>query len=477
MRIQADFTPSGPVLQRFHDSDARRRFLLGPLGSGKTFTCAFEALKRCKEQEPGPDGVRRTTGLVTRTTLPELKTTALRDWLALMECFGNQLGTCNSSPPITQELRFTLPDQTRVHSDIYFIGLDDPGGVDKVRGMPLTWAWVNEFREIPRGLLTMIYGRCGRFPRMEEGGPTWFGMFGDTNMPDADHWIYKMAEEERPDGWEFFRQPGGLIRDGSRWIENPNAENLEYLPDGYYTGQIAGNKEDWIKVYLAAEYGFVADGKPVYPEYRDSVHCKEFDLNPRLPIYVGIDFGLTPAATFGQKTLTGQWRVHSELVTEDMGAVRFGELLHQAMVERYPGMQFASVSADPAGDSRAQTDERTPMAILRAAGIPAERAPSNDFVQRREAVAKPMMRLIDGEPGYLIHPQCRQLRKAKAGGYCYRRMLVHGGERYRDMPDKESMYSHVADAEQYMMLGAGEGKALIRRQQDTIQRPRMAITD
>jgi len=37
------------------------------------------------------------------------------------------------------------------------------------------------------------------------------------------------------------------------------------------------------------------------------------------------------------------------------------------------------------------------------------------------------------------------------------------GERYADKPDK-NMFSHVHDALQYQMLGAGEGRALINNQ-------------
>ena len=37
------------------------------------------------------------------------------------------------------------------------------------------------------------------------------------------------------------------------------------------------------------------------------------------------------------------------------------------------------------------------------------------------------------------------------------------GERYADKPDK-NMYSHIHDALQYLMLGAGEGRALMSNQ-------------
>jgi hypothetical protein len=171
----------------------------------------------------------------------------------------------------------------------------------------------------------------------------------------------------------------------------------------------------------------------------------------------------------------GQWRWHSELVTEDMGAKRFAELLRAAMHERYPGFTFAQITGDPAGEGRAQTDETTPFQILNAAGVPARPAPTNDFMKRRESVAACLTRMIDGEPGLMIHPQCQSLRKGMAGGYNYRRIQVSGEEKYRDVPDK-GIYSHVCEAGQYMMVGAGEARTLVKRDKP-VARQATALSD
>jgi hypothetical protein len=144
-----------------------------------------------------------------------------------------------------------------------------------------------------------------------------------------------------------------------------------------------------VKVYIHGEYGYVRDGKPVYPEFKDSVHVQEFELTDKLPLYIGIDFGLTPAATIAQVTPSGQLRVHSELVTGDMGAVRFAEVLGRVMHDTYRGFTFAKITGDPAGDIRAQTDETTPFQILRAKGIPAQPAATNDFIKRRRCCGRP----------------------------------------------------------------------------------------
>jgi hypothetical protein len=106
-------------------------------------------------------------------------------------------------------------------------------------------------------------------------------------------------------------------------------------------------------------------------------------------------------------------------------------------------------------------DEKTCFQILRANGIPAVPAPTNDFMVRRDAVGNALMRMIDGKPGLMISPKCKTARKGMAGGYCYKRMQVVGEERFKDMPDKVNIFSHICEAGQYLMLGAGEGNAVI----------------
>ena len=154
----------------------------------------------------------------------------------------------------------------------------------------------------------------------------------------------------------------------------------------------------------------------------------------------------------------GKWLVLGELVAQDMGIVRFAEEFKREVSVRYPENEVI-VFGDPSGDYRAQTDERTPFQILRAAGIVARPAPSNDVALRIEAVAGPLGRLIDGKPGFLVDPTCLNLIKGFTGGYCYRRLQVSGAERFEDRPDK-NRFSHIHDALQYALSGGGEARKL-----------------
>ena len=135
-------------------------------------------------------------------------------------------------------------------------------------------------------------------------------------------------------------------------------------------------------------------------------------------------------------------------------------LLRRHINSNYPDHIF-DIYGDPAGDHRAQTDEVTPFMVLSANGIDAVPTYTNDPIIRLEAVSGVLQRLdFTGNPGFCIGPKAIMCRKALAGGYKYKRMAVSGQERYQDKPDK-GRYSHVADALQYLMVGAGEGGNVI----------------
>ena len=459
-QIEYRYKPQGEVLEEYILSQTQRTMVMGPLGSGKTNGSCWKAFRVICNQEPDAQGVRRSRGIAIRNTYPDLFSTTIKDWLDMFEHLG-QFKQGGKEPP-THYLKFKLEDGTTVEAELVFLALDREDHVKKLRGVQATFAWINEVKEIAFSIVSMLDLRVGRFPK--DVRPTWYGIFGDTNAPDTDHWYYRLAEEVRPAGWTFLKQPGGLVRKSPQhpWEPNPDAENVQNLPRDYYINGAQGKAEAWILVNLANEYGFVGDGMPIYPDYVDSVHCRAFELIPGLPLHIGLDFGLTPAAQIGQRKPNGQIRIRYEVVTTDTGVSRFAGILKTFISENCPGFTVGSITGDPAGDQRQAGDneERTVFQLLEANDVYAKPAHTNDFTVRTEAISTPLRRMIDGEPGYLIHPDCRVTRKGMQGAYKFRRLKVAGDERYEDKPVKNA-FSHPCEAGQYLALGLGEGIAAL----------------
>ncbi len=423
-------------------------------------------------QEKSPDGKRKSRWAIIRNTNPQLRTTTIKTWLDWFP--EDDWGRFSWSVPYTHKI-----SKSDLELEVIFLALDRPEDVKKLLSLELTGIWINEAREIPKSIIDACTMRVGRYPSMRDGGPTWTGVIADTNAPEEDHWWPIMAgevpipdhissEESRmlvkPDNWKFYTQPSAMLEDKDeeglivKYNPNPVAENKKHMMDSYYPNLIQGKTKSWIDVYVMNRLGHIQDGKPVYNMFRTDVHVanEEIPVADGMPLFIGLDFGLTPAAVFGQK-VRGRWLLLQEIVAFDMGIVRFTELLKYEIAKTYKGLVI-DIYGDPAGDFRVQTDEATPFQIMRSQGIKARPAPSNDVSLRIEAVETALSRLVEGKSGFLLNNSCVNLKKGFNGGYHYRRIQT-SGDRYDEKPNKNK-YSHVHDALQYMLMGAGEGKQL-----------------
>lgn len=229
-----------PTVARFMRSNARVRAIVGPIGSGKSSGCCVEVLRRASEQKPHK-GLRATRAVIIRNTYRELEDTTRKtfeQWIP--EAIGKW-----SEKDFTFTIDKPLADGTRLHCEVLFRALDRPEHVKKLLSLELTFAYINEARQVPKAILDMLGGRVGRYPAMKDGGPSWYGIWMDTNPWHTGHWGYKLFSKERPEGFELFEQPDAL---------GPQAENLENLVPGYYVDQQAGKDTEWINEYLRAKY-------------------------------------------------------------------------------------------------------------------------------------------------------------------------------------------------------------------------------
>lgn len=447
MSITINYTPTYTV-KKFMESDAQMRVLMGPVGSGKSVGCSFEVVRRASQQAVDSTGKRRTRCAVVRETARQLQDTTIKTFL---DWFPP--GPCGRFMRTTKTYFFSVGD---VECEIMFRALDDADDVANLNSLELTFAWFNECRDIHPDIIDAMSKRVGRFPSKKDVGPTWHGMWGDTNPPTMETWWYYQMEHLNPDdgvsyndnGWDVFKQPSG---------RGPYAENVENLPEGYYDTQ--GRSEEYIRVFIDGEYGLSSAGKPVYKYFRPDYHMAHAPLrvieNGLRPVVVGMDLGLTPAAVIGQLDARGRALILDEAVSFDMGIQRFiRTVLKPLLAERYSGCPVLIVT-DPAGTQRAQTDERSAVDIIKAEGFKVIPASTNKITARISAVDDYLMRQVDGDPAFLVNPTCTALKSAMMGGYRFKKN--------DDSTIEKNKHSHVAEALQYLMLhiaNAGDASAV-----------------
>jgi hypothetical protein len=472
------FVPDGKVLRAFGRSPAPVKVIQGPIGSGKSLGCAMHVWAGALKQRPQQDGKRRSRFHVFRETYGKLEDTTLKTWLDWFP--EDKFGRFYRSKPYVHEIRVG-----NVETDVHFVALEGEDEAAYFRSLETTGCWFNEVQFTERILFGEAVTRIGRYPREIDGGAVDPFVIADMNAPDETHWVPIMRGEVatpdwftneqrkahvKPDNWEFFVQPPGLIeeKNGENEVtgyrENPEAENLKYLPKiggkSYYLNAIQGKTKSWIDANVLNRVSARRDGKPVLPDFNRAVHVakKKLEPIPGVPLVIGLDFARKPAAIIMQH-LRGNWYVLGELIGRDMGASKFAPLLRNELAQKYPNYSF-DLWGDPSGDFKGQNDEQTPYQIFRTFRLQVRPAPSILFSVRLQAAEAVLTRMSEGKPCLLVSPDCSTLIAALDGGYHYRRLKV-AGERYAEMPDKQDVYSDPADAWMYALLGGGEGRLLL----------------
>ncbi len=393
-RADFDFSAS-PVAWRYTQDRAAFQCIMGPVGSGKTLSSIVRVLGVGQDQVASPPNergrrIRRTRGCIVRNTMPELKSTTMDTYERVYP--PQYLGPIIHRAPANHVIR-----RGDLEIDVLFIALDTVADVKKLLSLEVTWFFINEGREIPRGVINRLNERIGRYG-IEERDTTWSGVWMDTNAPDADHWLYTLDMQDRPSGWEFYHQAPGVLEvveqpDGSAkvidksfpmlvddvwrtavvagvehvceiihagdrsWIVNPKAENLPALwrvnksasplgAESYYGRALAGKPIEQVQSYLQGVYCFVTEGRPVIPNYHPETHSRE-RITPLdgVELILAADIGggtLQPSAIVLQRHPRGSILALSEVVCTDatgigrMGLKRFGEVLARHLQEYYP---------------------------------------------------------------------------------------------------------------------------------------------
>jgi hypothetical protein len=466
----------GTKIAEFLTSTAVVNIIEGPLGSGKTDALLVKMMIHAQQQAPSPiDGLRRTRFAIIRNTTPDLKRSTIKSW---EERFPSDVyGPVKVGAPMWHDIAFG-----DVRMEVHFIGLDKDEDIRKLRSTQYTRIGFDELEFIKKSIFDEARTRL-RYPAEVHGGPSCPGVDAATNAPPEDHWLPIMtgrvefpvglSDEEIaslrwPAGWRHFLQPPALIEEFdqhgnvSGYHVNPVAENLRNLPTAgngdYYRNMLPSMVRSMIDSRLMVRTVLVTDGSAVWPMFRREVYVSREIMKPRplYPVYVGMDYGREPAALFIQQ-INNRVVVQNEMFETQSSAELFAPKVRRFLTQSYPDSEVIAFG-DPKGGDHNQTDERTAVEVFRHNGIRVRslgNLKQNQIETRVMAVAHLLNEMTDAKPRFMISPNCRKLIVAMAGRYCNEK-----DDQGKLSPRKDT-YSHVADALQYVVLGLGEGRAMV----------------
>jgi hypothetical protein len=454
---------AGPVSDAFIFSTDPVAAIVGPQGSGKTIASAKKELVEAQRMRPGADGSRRHVLGVWRQKYDNLWKATIPSW---WKVFPKDLpgSTWTGASPRAAMHTVRFEDQWGpVTAVAMFLAFGDIADPDDLRGFEFMDTWLNEMDTMPLELLIYLIGRVGRDPPQEISGRQG-RLWGDFNAPDVLNWSYNKFYENPPEGFRLYRQPGGL---------HPDAENIEAVGRDYYHQQIKLNADNpwWVRRMVHAIPGITRAAHLVYDKFDETrmLAKQTISVEPILPVLVGEDGGLTPAAVYCQEMPDGQLRVLAEVALERGGIEELGEAMLALEARRFPRCDFddncdpsmlAGEDRDVARDQQLVSKGSDRQRLADKLGRPVRPALSQEPGRRWDAVrAKSMLNLGAERPGLLIDPSCKGLIRGFLQTYQFR--MLRGTNDLSSIAP--SFDTHVHDALQYAALKCGSEAARKRK--------------
>ncbi|MBS1164222.1 MAG: hypothetical protein H6R00_247 [Proteobacteria bacterium] len=460
------FSSAGPVSDAYIMATEDVIGIVGPMGSAKTTGSVKKAIVEATRIRPTTRdeqgrAMRRYVLGIWRQKYDNLWDATIPSWWKLLP---QSLGSWSGAKPRAAQHVIRFEDRWGpIELVARFRAFGDEANPDDLKGLEYTDVWLNEMDTLPEDLFTMLVGRVGRDPAREligRGGR----IFGDMNAPSVTDWVYRDFFEDLKPGYHLYKQPSGFA---------PNAENIAAMGAGYWLQQakLNAHRPWWIRKFIMSLPGFTRGISVVYPEFNDELHMAPATLEHfrELPIIVGIDGGLTPAAVFLQERPDGQVAVLAEIACTHASETSLARQMLSLMERRFPGCEFV-IRCDPAMCAGDDTEDGSARSRLQAAlGIPVVAASTNEPDARWEAVRDPLTRTLDnGRPGFLLDPSCKGLRRGFNQTYQYRKLA--GSDDVSSVG--KSFDSHIHDGLQYACLLLGSAEARRRRSEIAAEKKR-----
>ena len=428
--------PLLPTQKQFIFSHERIALFMGPVGSAKTASLVASAIL------PGLLYPGASFGIF-RWTWWTLEQTTLQDFMAAIDRLGsNIIVDRQAGPPLRLWIQPGVPGEP---VEYVFHGLDDMGklGSTKFNGI-----FVDEAAEIGENMAHTLDTRLRKpLPGQDEPEGPFFLRLACNPVPRS-HWIHRQFCGE---------SDCDSIPWGKKFKPLPK-ENERNLPPGYYD-TISKGMSPMLKIRLIeGECGPDPSGKPVFPEFRASLHVAELKVVPGIPITRSWDFGRRrPAILFGQRLPNGHLnRLYAKL-GENQTTTAFAKEVLGLSANLFPNCKTWLDVCDPHGTQKKSNAEKSDIELLNELNI---RPMYRDTTVKRglDLMSEGLCTLKDGRPlaQYDRHG-CATLIEGYLSGYSYPE--PRPGHELKEEPVKDGFYEHLMDCDRYFAVNQRHSQA------------------
>lgn len=414
--------------------------MLGGYGAAKTVWAAALGVA-LSAQIPG------NIGFVLRRSYPKLRDSVLRVYLDTLE----RAGVAYTASDVEKGMphRVTLPNG----SEIRFRESRDIG---RLLSTECGWFHLEEAAEEPKATWGHLLGRL----RLAVARRYLKGLV-TSNPPHHQHWLAEVFGLTPGVTTRTDPETGQQLR--TRLIQVSSRQN-PHLPPGYVTALVTTHAAHDIKRLVDGQFGFVAEGDPVYPAFQPAKHVRDQAPLAGMTTVRAWDFGFRhPAVTWHQFPRCAAGRAHWMILAEYLGHDLEAEDLATLVVEQTkallpPSPEGATSGAlvDCADDAGRQRTDKGPGPLVRLGRAPWHLRFRSRHVKNVDpglAVLRLALAEADcacGRPTVTVHRGCRHTIDALAGGYHYRDLKP--GQQHTEgalKPRKDGFYDNIADSVRY----------------------------
>jgi hypothetical protein len=426
----------------FVTSSARASAYIGGVGSGKTFAGIVKGLAKSQlptapGQSSGPRGAigASTYGVLKKVIVPQFfevmdgsdlwKTGRRATSWVKSEMMARLVSNCGCKNRHTCEHE----------SQIYLVSLDDP---DEIRGMELTWFYIDEGRNTTRYAWTVLWGRL----RQQGYAAHQAGWVCSTS--NGFDWLYDCFHD---DSTSEFRIDDAELHIAAT-MDNPHL-NPEYIE-----GLRAQYHGRFFEQEVLGRFVGMTEGA-VFFEWDPKDSGERVLHDPKLPLYSAWDFGMgdlnvvvffqiawDDRREVGAKTTFRVPTLHfiGALEAKERTSGEWAKVFHAYCDERY-GRQPSVNVGDPAGRQRNQVTGTSVITDLSIHGVriaPAPKKPTDYAVRILNNMMADRRMLVDRE-------ECGRLAQALSS---YKWQLNTLGSKTSNTPVHD-WPSHYCDAVRY----------------------------